>query len=632
MKISRQTLKALWVTYRTSVICFLLSLGIFTGGAVSYARYVSEGKFFERPGVGTFALSALVDDVSALSFTNMAFWGGLEDIGVSMNSLRTVDLSVDNYVTDEQGNKRITEVALGYTLLFASPTNFANKLAIQLSDDGGTVLTPQIVLADLLKSVDAEDPVGTFETTQPKYNGKNYSGTDENGNVSTAILFDVTLDTETGIYTATARGHNDLEITLEPFVMEDMEQTLYFRLWDVEEEQSTHVTEEGGTLLPPLKINYVDDIECYKISVTRSDFTFPAGTLTERDFQLTLSPTDALLDSHLGGYLMTEENGVMSNATVITPDQPLDLSTVIETAKSTNKTNDVVTLMGHIPNHRVGDVVEIDVGRSTKETLYHDAYSAIESDDGIDANGQPIVEQSSVTYYQRRSSTNWVIKNSETDSNVTHRIRKELVKITTTEYEFEVKVAEASHTVERLTTVQVITDGNNVITKIIQNGESNSSITSQLKDAFVRRTVSVEYVEKTYYEKKSYGSWVTNTSDFSRMPDRYKPAALVGEHEHPIVYDAVALTAEEIEVLLEVDAVQALLVNKNEQKTFTREVFYESTTDEITPKEIASTDASIPTDPFKTHLENGIQKYYLATSYSKNYPFFVKILLRQIQD
>ena len=205
MKITRQTIKTLWVTYRTSILCFLLSLGILTGGAVSYARYVTEGKFYDRPGVGIFALSALVDDVSALTFTNMAFWGGLEDIGVSMNSLRTVSLSVDNYVTNEQGERRISEVAMEYTLLFASPTSFASKLAIQLNDASGTVKTPQIVLADLLRSANADSPTGTFETTQPLYNGKNYSGKDANGNVTSFVTFDVTYDIESGKYTADNR-------------------------------------------------------------------------------------------------------------------------------------------------------------------------------------------------------------------------------------------------------------------------------------------------------------------------------------------------------------------------------------------------------------------------------------------
>ena len=622
MKKSFKTLKLIARKYRMAAICFLLSLAIFTGGAVSYSRYVTEGKFYERPGVGPFAISALVDDVSALTFTNMAFWGGLEDIGVSMNSLRTVYLSVDNYETDEQGNRKISEVALEYSLLFASPVSFASKLAIQLSDISGTVLTPQIVLADLIKSADADDPVGTFETTQPKYNGKTYSGVDQNGNTTSFITFDVTYDVNTGIYTASAKGHNNLVITLEPFVMEDMKQTLYFRLWDVESQQTTQVVEEGGTLLPPLKVNYIDDIECYKISVSHDSFKFPAGTPTERDYTLTLAPTDALLDSYLGGYLMTENNGVLSNATVIAPGKSLSLSTVIEVIKASNKSDDEVTLMGHIPNHKVGDVVENDLGRTVKETTYQNIYTATSA---FTDSANPA--QTSNTYYTK-TGNNW---RSSRESEGLYRITKQLLPVTKTTTSYDAMIRETVSSTDKLTTVAV-KDNN---TLIEQSGLRTSSKVGEIMDAYKRDTVQVEYVEVTTYWKRSdrKSEWKeTSASDFSGMRDSLRPKDLVAEHEHPVYYDAVALTQDEISQLKTVNEVKALLVNTTTTSEFTRVINYTSTVEDIIPVSLHSTDSSIPTDPFKTHLDNGIQKYYLATSYSKNYPFFVKILFRQIQD
>ncbi len=623
MKKTFKIFKRVMLKYRVAVICFLLSFAIFAGGAVSYSRYVTEGKFYDRPGVGQFVISALVDDVSALTFTNMAFWGGLEDIGVSMNSLRTVYLSVDNYETDEQGNRKISDVALEYSLLFASPVSFANKLAIQLSDISGTVMTPQIVLADLIKSVDEDEPVGTFETTQPKYNGKTYSGTDQNGNISNFISFDVTLDVDTGIYTASAKGHNNLVITLEPFVMEDMKQTLYFRLWDVVSQESTQVLEEGGTLLPPLKVNYVDDIECYKISVSHDSFKFPADTPTERDYTLTLAPTDALLDSYLGGYLMTENNGVLSNATVIVPGESLSLSTVIEVATSSNKSTDEVTLMGHIPNHSVGDVVENNLGKTIKETTYQNVYTATSS---FTDYANPV--QTVNAYYTKNNRNTW---RSSNQNDGLYRITKQLIPVTNTTTTYDATIRETISATEKLTTVAV-KDNN---TLIEQSGKRTSSQVGDLIDAFKRETVQVEYVEVTTYWKraKKNEEWKeTVESDFSGMRESLRPDDLVAEHEHPVYYDAVALTPDEISELKTVDEVKALLVNTTTTSDFTRVINYTATVEDIVPLSLSSTDSNVPTDPFKTHLESGIQKYYLSTSYSKNYPFFVKILFRQIQD
>ena len=624
-KITRAAIKSVFNTYRTSLICFLLALSILTGGAFSYARYVSEGKFYERPGIGKFALSALVDDVSALTFTNMAFWGGLEAIGVSMNSLRTVSISVNNYELDQNGNKIITEVPLEYDLQFSAPASFASKLAIQLSDaSDGTVLTPQLVLSDVIKAATAG---GVFTAAQASYNGKEYIGTDDKGNLTTGITFDVSRDSATGKCTAIARGHNSLVITIEPFVMEDMKQTLYFRLWDVESQNSTSVTEEGGTLLPPLEVNYSDDIDCYRISVSSDLFTFPAGEIAEKDYHLTLAPTDALHDSHLGGYLVMEDNnGNLVQATSIQAGKEVLLSTVTELATSSNSDKDSVTLLGYIPNHRVGDIVELDLGKTIVRTTYTDIHSEVDDEDKWT---RTLVKQSTKLY--RKSGNTWS-SNNISSSRATHRIRKELYVVGKNITEYTAEIEEIVSSNQELETTYVSADK----TYVEQSGTIYSTATGNIVAAHKTQKTEYSLLEVTYYEKKSGSNWYSAESEFSSLKASNYPPSLIDSYTEelpPTDEDGefILVTGDELTELKEAPSVAAHLQTRITEEPVTRRITYTANSDTIVPDSITSVDPDVSTDPFVTHLPSGIQKYYLATSYSKNYPFFVKIHYQQIQ-
>ena len=60
----------------SSFICFLMAIIVALMATLSYARYVTDGKFNGASSIGSFSCSAAINGVSAVSFTNTAFWGG----------------------------------------------------------------------------------------------------------------------------------------------------------------------------------------------------------------------------------------------------------------------------------------------------------------------------------------------------------------------------------------------------------------------------------------------------------------------------------------------------------------------------------------------------------------------------
>ena len=629
------TAKKLLRGYGASLTCFLLALVLMISGTVSFARYVSGDEFFDQPGIGAFAGSGAVVDVSALSFTNMPFWSELSSSGVSMNSLRNVTFTVSNAQTEENGTKTISEVALEYAVMFTAPQGFAGKLAIQLSDSRGVALTSQLLVADILNCVSQSKPDATFTTTEPMYNGKDYVGVDQNGNTTSVMTFDVHFDSTQGKYTAKSKGQEQTVITVEPVTLENVKQVLYFRLWDVEYQQSTNVTEENGALMPPILLEYTADVLCYKISITRADFKFPAGLYTERDYSLSLAPTDALLDEQLGGYLMQYDNdgGTYVHATEIAPNQSVYISTVTEIAVSGNGGSKEVTLMGSIPKYNIGDTFKKELGTATTESVIESIYTeqstpvvttVTSPENGITTVGK--------TSYYRKTGSRWTNTNL---SNATHAISKSIQKTVTTTTVYDARIKESTKASE-IYEITAIKNGGMLIE---QDGERITVTTRTLLDATKSVTVETEYEVITTYSKKSGGSWVSATaSEFSSLRDSMYPSDPEIPHIHPSVSEGVFLSSDppaggglsEIEQFSQ--KIASRLVNDTNAEAFSRSVTYTSTISEIKPTSIQNTDESVETAPFKTHLESGIQKYYVSMCYSKNYPLFVQLLLRQTQD
>lgn len=276
-----------------SCLCLLLATLVAITGSVSYSKYISSSSITEGPGAGSFSASATIDGISALSFTNTAFWGGtVEEDKIAMNALRSVDFHVRNYEYDGSGNKKIADVKMKYNLVFDAPKNFAERLAIQVFDGANQPLLPQIVLSYLIDSV-ASSTTGVFDTGKtPDYNASEIH--DE--------VFDVVKSGDT--FTATMRGNEDTVIIVEDY-FEDVHQRLDFRTWDCSALTNTinpSLNVEGGTLTPPLTVNYMEEnVEFYRIIIKMPQFILEPGAEREAHYSIRIAPTDTIQDGHLGG-------------------------------------------------------------------------------------------------------------------------------------------------------------------------------------------------------------------------------------------------------------------------------------------------------------------------------------------
>ena len=325
-----------------SFICVLMAFVMAVSGVISYAKFMSGENLGDTTGIGLFSYSATIDGVSALSFTNTAFWGGSveedqsEESLVAMNAIRTIDFNIKNF--DENGN--INAVRTGYSITFTAPKSFAEKLAFQVVDGITVPMTPQIVVSDILKGK-------SFSTSDSiDYNGdkfiyevydKNDNVVDENEEDGNGLYFKVTTSTVNGYtaYTATAKTPNgDFVITITQRT-ETKEQILQFRLWDVSSvtnESNPTVNYEGGRLISPLTVKVEEAQIFYDITVTTPDFRFPAGVATTRNHRVKLVPTEAIEDNHLGGAILDSSTG--EQATVLYSGQDVLIQTISETVKA----------------------------------------------------------------------------------------------------------------------------------------------------------------------------------------------------------------------------------------------------------------------------------------------------------
>ncbi|MBQ4587487.1 MAG: hypothetical protein IJB13_06860 [Clostridia bacterium] len=113
-------------------LSLFMAVAVLVTGSISFARYASGVNLDKGAGAGSFICTANIDDVSALSFTNTAFWGGTAgDDKIAMNALRSINFSVNNFNV-VGGVEKVSEVKMKYNLTFSAPVNFVKKLAIQL--------------------------------------------------------------------------------------------------------------------------------------------------------------------------------------------------------------------------------------------------------------------------------------------------------------------------------------------------------------------------------------------------------------------------------------------------------------------------------------------------------------------
>ena len=393
-------IKALLKRNAFSLSCFLLAVLVCITGTLSYSRYISSAPAEGDGTIGSFTVSSEIDSVSALSFTNTAFWGGTSSGGteVAMNALRSIEFSVRNY-EEVDGVQKVAEVKTGYSLTFAAPVNFIDRLAFQVFDADEYPILPQFVTEDFLREVH------TGEHDYDTGLSKDYHGIHTAGDLvfKTSILSD-------GSYLASSvdiHGHN-VSVKFTPYT-DTVHQQLMFRTWDVwklTDKAPYYMDQEsGGTLLAPLVANYVQVVDFYRVTVSSDAFVMPAGEPVVKEHCIHLTPTHPINDNHLGAHLVDENeqlstlvyggpdnNGVLPYWTLKTTREDYKDAYYVENVDGTINENDYVNpltkdneqivieysenILGHpIPYEYTGEWVELDEEKT--ETILQNVTSHV---------------------------------------------------------------------------------------------------------------------------------------------------------------------------------------------------------------------------------------------------------------
>lgn len=276
-------------------VCLFLFFLVLLTGSFSYAKYISSNSQSHGSDVGSFSVSASIDNVSGFSFTNTSFWSNTTDNNkIAMNALRTLKFSINNFKKDNNNNIKISDVKLKYDLTFSSPEIFARKFAFQVFDENDNPIIPQIVLEDLLTSE------SIYNTTS----SKDYNGTDTED-----LEFSVLKNRSS--YSATSK---DITITISEYE-KTVSQTLLFRMWDtssITTPSNPEVNNDGGEVVPPVEVTYTTKVKFYRISIKSDKFVLPAGKMETDKYSIKLAPTDVIPDDYLGGKIVdkvTDSNG-----------------------------------------------------------------------------------------------------------------------------------------------------------------------------------------------------------------------------------------------------------------------------------------------------------------------------------
>ncbi|MBO5215436.1 MAG: hypothetical protein J6B79_04540 [Clostridia bacterium] len=612
-----------------SCTCFLLAIAVCLTGTFSYARYISVDSYDRSPGAGSFSCSANIDGVSALSFTNTAFWGGTtSEDKIAMNALRAIEFKVNNF-EGTGSDKKVSEVKMNYQLIFSAPKNFIEKLAIQLFDDTSTAILPQIVLQDLVKSS------GIYNTA---------SSEDFNGSPATDLIFTVTKSGND--FTATA---GDIKIEIDEVNIE-IEQALQYRVWDVSaltNETNKVANTEGGKLLPPLEVKFTSEVTCYRIKISMPQFKFDAGTEQTRDYSLRLVPTATLEDDHLGGYLMdgTEK------PTTIYAGQTLGVQTVKEAISDYTDeactslipdSEQIVNVHGEPKKYTVGTPITdspLDYPPTTTTTIQN-------LPDEISSSGSH--EAGNVVPGATSEFSSWVMYKSNDDvttneNNASYRTRTATQTGTTTvtitkkvDRYNEIKTLSQS-TVQTVTTPKSV-NGNTFVLQIDRKTTLNVASTETTESYLTSTTVQTQnwtrtgtyrqdrertgrYPNYTYYWGESYlqGNWSAWTK--SGNVDEETTDSDTRTYLTPQINNTSTTTDNTDtffrKIIRSYENIDITLTSVKRQV----QVGTEFQTEEYTSS----------TDAFDLFEGDEIQNYYLSQSYSKNYPLKVNVIFEQTQ-
>ncbi len=632
-----------------SCLCLLLSFLVCITGSLSYAKYISSAPASGNTGVGSFSCSASIDGVSALSFTNTAFWGGtVEDDKIAMNALRSINFSVNNFEV-VGGQEKVSEVKMQYNLTFSAPKNFIQRLAVQLFNEQDKPMLPQIVLIDL---INAAEHGHLFHTaTSNDYNSVYHHDltfqTSKSGNDYTAI-FDGAIHDEP----------MKVIVKLEEY-QKEAHQLLHFRTWDTSgltSESEPTVDVEGGKLLPPLEVQFKRLVTFYRITIFMSNMVLPASEKTTVKHSVRLAPTDTIEDDHLAGYFVTLQDGKYVPVTSIfggtNAGESIEyqMQTVKEKAvdkyyidkrafDDANENNEAYfkknahdeqqivnhaeNLVGNAHHYIVG---ETDYLENTVTTSYLELGSFSHNDRRF-IDGQYV--------YLKRTGTDgnyvWqMIKESDVpysdDTNSYYRLFVQYGEIITNT---QLKLTQGTlrtdfKAVKSYVVEKVIEDTDKTHCDVVLNITSEDLLKYTIQDgASGTRTITetLDIEEEGLVLTVRRGSQWVSTSEHIHEPNlTIKP--LVKEITNynnvgnTVVYDYqntdyIIRHIERVmqRVTIDVEQVKTTIINGDGN-----------------PEEVIYTQSN-PLNLF----EGNLQKKYLSQCYSKNYPFFVNVVFEQVQ-
>lgn len=632
-------------------LSLFMAVAVLVTGSISFARYASGVNHDKGAGAGSFICTANIDDVSALSFTNTAFWGGTAgDDKIAMNALRSINFSVYNY-DHKDASKKPSDVKLGYTLCFSAPAAFIEKLALQLFDNESKALLPQIVILDLLHAVPEGEEEGTFNTKDSE---------DFNATPCNDLIFSV-AKADDGTYTAVSNG---TIISLTPFEKQ-VQSTLNYRVWDVHTSGATldnPLVVEGGKLLAPLTVKFTAPVECYKVTISMPQFKMNAGSPQVTNYSLRLAPTSVLEDSHLGSSFYDDEGNLITEL-YAGSHGPWSVKTIHEEYEDTHWGADDVfgtaddTVVTHGQNlmsnkvYRVGHsesvetthihidtVTSEDVDTTTTTTYsilsntakdvstlesfqssYENKYTATGPIEVPNQKNQvQYIYSAPVELKLRKTTTNTSVTTYVTDTVTTQDdvvdtvtttkvdgliVEQKITEVTTSNK--STQRSETTRTVTTTITEEVTINANHVCTRIINtnNGKVVSTDFTEPWDFFGNESNNKEALFNSVDESQRIVN-VTESAPIINTPDPADPVTTPLGTVTEIITRVITRSYREDSIII--DEVSRKIED---------EIFYYTADNK-----------------FNLFDNTGKQIYFISQSYSKNYPLSVDVLFEQILE
>lgn len=631
-------------------LSLFMAVAVLVTGSISFARYTSGVNHDKGAGAGSFICTANIDGVSALSFTNTAFWGGTAgDDKIAMNALRSINFSVYNY-DHKDASKKPSDVKLGYTLCFSAPAAFIEKLALQLFDSESKALLPQIVILDLLHAVPEGQKEGSFNTKDSE---------DFNGTACNDLIFSVAKAAD-GTYTA---GSNGTIISLTPFEKQ-VQSTLNYRVWDVHTSGATldnPLVVEGGKLQAPLTVKFTAPVECYKVTISMPQFKMNAGSPQVINYSLRLAPTSVLEDSHLGSSFYDGDGNLITEL-YSDPDKEWSAKTIHEEYEDTHWGADDIlgtaddTVVTHGQNLMSNKVYQEDHSESVEtDHTYIDTEDRVRVEETIKSTGYEKVSTtaksaSSVNTLDKFVSaysgyTGYTVSTSGNTTTYTVPVqlvlRRTTVKEVKTYYE-TVTETTAVNVVDTVTTNTVENGGLTVTQTISETTTTNTStqvtgtVETVTKTIVEDITITGNHVcvrtESWYYPQTSF------TTPWSNFGNEAANAANIINNTPATNIDITENSSNTTEPDVDdLEPTNTPIGGDSVTETITRVITrsYRGTSiiiDEVSRKIEDEIFYYTADNKFNLFDNTGKQIYFISQSYSKNYPFSVDVLFEQLLE